>query len=324
MPASEWIWSAEPTHAALVDMATWDAAQRMGRRHGNVRDPEMPTTRTGRRYKLRSPLRCSICHRRMSGQSRARNGRTLTYYRCPHEPGLPRHYAAYPGHRTVAVREEAMMTALARFFTERVLSGADRAAMLTTQLPASAAGQAERRDKQAAAIHRKLARIDTAEAALIAELETPADPSDHAAQALRQRIRARFTELYGQRTTLDTELAALDQPPTKQASDPSLLDELPFLGDILTSAPADLTERLLDAFDVQAVYNRDKNQVTIHATLTDATPQTIKDLLADPRADHNTPPPSQPGTTPQDHVGHLTGHTGSPPRARMVSPGRTA
>ena len=212
MPASEWIWSAEPTHAALVDMATWDAAQKMGRRHGNVRDPETPTTRTGRRYKLRSRLRCAICHRRMSGQSRARNGRTLTYYRCPHEPGLPRHYAAYPGHRTVALREETMMTALARFFTERVF-GADRAAVLTTQLPASAAGHAERRDKQAAAIRRKLARIDTAEAALITELETPADPSDPAAQALRQRIRARFTELYGQRTTLDTELAALQEPP---------------------------------------------------------------------------------------------------------------
>ena len=45
MPASEWIWSAEPTHAPLVDMATWDAAQRIGRRHGNVRDPEMPTRR---------------------------------------------------------------------------------------------------------------------------------------------------------------------------------------------------------------------------------------------------------------------------------------
>ena len=180
----------------------------------------------------------------MSGQSRARNGHRYTYYRCPHEPGLPRHYAAYPGHRTVSVREDAMMTALAAFFTERVF-GPGRAAMLTTQLPASAAGQAERRDKQAAAIRRKLARIDTAENALITELETPADPSDPAAQALRQRIRARFTELYGQRTTLDTELAALEEPPTEQASDPSLLDELPFLGDILTSAPADLTERLL-------------------------------------------------------------------------------
>ena len=64
MPASEWIWSAEPTHPALVNMAAWDAAQRIGRRHGNVRDPEMPARRTGRRYKLRSRLYCSICHRR--------------------------------------------------------------------------------------------------------------------------------------------------------------------------------------------------------------------------------------------------------------------
>ena len=105
--------------------------------------------------------------------------------------------------------------------------------------------------------------------------------------------------------------------PTQQASDPSLLDELPFLGDILTSAPVGLTERLLDAFDVQAVYNRDKNQVTIHATLTDTTPQAIKDLLTDPRADHNRQPASAPA--PQDHVGHLTGHTGSSPRASTAN-----
>ncbi len=42
-PPQEWIWTPEPTHPALVDKATWDAAQQMGRRHGNVRDPEMPT-----------------------------------------------------------------------------------------------------------------------------------------------------------------------------------------------------------------------------------------------------------------------------------------
>ena len=88
---------------------------------------------------------------------------------------------------------------------------------------------------------------------------------------------------------------------------------MPYLGDLLTQAPAALTERLLDAFDVQAVYNRDKNQVTIHATLTDATPQAIKDLLTDPRADHNTPLPSQPGPESQDHVSHLTRYTGSSP-----------
>ncbi len=104
----------------------------------------------------------SICHRRLSGTTI----RTHTYCRCPHDPGLPRHYAAHPDRRTVNVREDVMTAALPRFFTERVF-GPDGAAMLTTQLPASAAGQAERRDKQAAAIGRKLARIDNAEAALI-------------------------------------------------------------------------------------------------------------------------------------------------------------
>ena len=84
-------------------------------------------------------------------------------------------------------------------------------------------------------------------------------------------------------------------------------------------APASLTERPLAAFDVQAVYNRDKNQVTIHATITDATPQAIHHLLADPRTDHNTPPPSDPGPALQDPVSHLTRH--SPPGLTQCGPG---
>jgi len=39
-PPQEWIWTPEPTHPALVDKATWDTAQRMGRRHGNVPTPK--------------------------------------------------------------------------------------------------------------------------------------------------------------------------------------------------------------------------------------------------------------------------------------------
>jgi len=57
-----------------------------------------------------------------------------------------------------------------------------------------------------------------------------------ARQALRQRIRARFTELYGQRTSLETELVGLEAVPGEPADDPALLDELPHLGDILTDA----------------------------------------------------------------------------------------
>jgi site-specific DNA recombinase len=132
-PASEWIWTPEPTHKALVSKETWDAAQRMGMRHGNVRDPEMTARRTGHRYKFRSRLFCSICHRRMSGAPRKSGTRHLIYYRCPHDPGIPRHVAAYPDHRNVWVREEPVIAAVARFFAERVF-GPDRAAMLTAQL----------------------------------------------------------------------------------------------------------------------------------------------------------------------------------------------
>ena len=308
-PPQEWIWTPEPTHPALVDKATWDKAQQMGRRHGNIRDPEMPTTRTGHRHKLRSRLYCSICHRRLSGTTIRNN----TYYRCPHEPGNPRHYAAHPGHRTVAVREDLMMAALTRFFTQRVF-GPARAAMLAATLPASTAAAGQRRQKRAEGLRKKLAKIDVSERALVTELETPIDPADPAAQALRNRVRARFTELYTERTGIETELATLETAPAEQ-DDPALLDELPALGDILTDAPAALTERLLAAFDIQAVYNRDKHQVTIHATLTEATPQAVLDLLSDPRADHNRQPAPPPASAPapQDHVAHLTGHTGSSP-----------
>ena len=93
---------------------------------------------------------------------------------------------------------------------------------------------------------------------------------------------------------------------------PTLLDELPTLGDILTDAPAPLVERLLALFDVCAVYNRDKHQLTIRATITDGTIQAVNDLLTDPRADHNQQA-SDPAPTGSDQVSHSTRPTGSSP-----------
>ena len=119
--------------------------------------------------------------------------------------GLPRHYAAYHGHRTVTVRETVMMDALTRFFTERVF-GPDRAAMLAAQMPATAAAEQRRR-----------------------------------------------------------------------------------------------------------TYNRDKHQVTIHATITGATPKPSATCEPNP-ARTTTPHQHQtPARAPQDPVSHLTSDTGSPP-----------
>jgi uncharacterized protein (DUF3084 family) len=160
--------------------------------------------------------------------------------------------------------------------------GPDRAAMLKAQLPADAAQEATRRAAQARRLDQQLAKNETAQQALISELETPADPGDPAATALRERIRARYRELHTEQKTLEAQRDQLDTP--AQVHDPALLDALPILGDILTSAPAGLAEQLFEAFHLQAVYSKKHRQITIRVTITDTTPDAVARLLADPRA----------------------------------------
>jgi len=147
---------------------------------------------------------------------------------------------------------------------------------------------------QEAHLRTELARIETAERGLISELEQPADPADPAAQAYRARIRARFTDLYAERTRTEATLAELAAA-APQDNDPSLLDQLPIAAHVLADAPARIKEALLAAFDIQALYRSDKNQVTIWATLTENTPRTIAALLDDPphrqRHRHRRPRP---------------------------------
>jgi uncharacterized protein (DUF3084 family) len=179
------------------------------------------------------------------------------------------------------ISEKALMAATATFFTQYVF-GPDRATMLKTQLPADAKQEAARRAAHARRLDQQLAKIATAQQALITELETPADPSDPAATALRERIRARYRELHGEQKTLEAQRDQLDTA-TTEVSDPALLDALPILGDILTSAPAGLAEQLFEAFHLQAVYSKEHRQVTIRVTITDATPQAVARLRADNR-----------------------------------------
>ena len=136
-------------------------------------------------------------------------GRAYIYYRCPHDPANPRHAAAYPDHGTVALSETAIMAAIATFFDQYVF-GHDRAALLAEQLPATTAEHAQARAPARRPPAAELARIDTAERALISELEQPADPADPATQAYRARIRARFTDLYAERTRTE---ASPGRPP---------------------------------------------------------------------------------------------------------------
>jgi hypothetical protein len=81
---------------------------------------------------------------------------------------------------------------------------------------------------------------------------------------------------------------------TAQADDPTLLDELPITGDLVTAAPDRVKELIYAAFDIHAIYRKDQHQVTIRAVLTPSTPATIAALINDPRTNDDT----HPGTPP--------------------------
>jgi hypothetical protein len=184
--------------------------------------------------------------------------------------------------------------------------------MLAAVLPADAAGQAARQADQAEHHRKQLARIDAAERALISELETQADPADPAAQAYRTRIRARYAELYDERTRTETALAAAQTAAT-HADDPALLDELPLAGDIVTAAPDRIKEAIYAAFDIHALYRHDQHQVTMWATITPSTPATIAALITDPRTDSDTQPDTEAPATSTDPWAQLV----PPPRGGL-------
>jgi hypothetical protein len=212
---------------------------------------------------------------------------------CPVQDQQPKARRPVPDHPRVTVRDETVSKAVAAFIAERLL-GPDRKTMLTAALPADAAEQTARHADTAGHLRKQLAQIDTAERALISELETAADPADPAAQAYRARIRARYAELYDERTRTETALAAAETAAT-QAEDPMLLDELPQAGDIVSAAPDRIKEAIYAAFDIHALYRHDQHQVTIWATITPATPATIA-LITDPRTDSDTQPDTPPAS----------------------------
>jgi site-specific DNA recombinase len=313
VPQEQWLWTPEPVHPAIVTRATWDAAQGIGAEHGTSRDGHTPSPhpRAQRTYLLRGRIRCRPCRRRMYGITRP-STRYYTgepdvdhvYYLCPHDPRNPRHQAQAPGHpATVSVREDVLLDLVDQFFAT-YLFGPDRATHLARQLPAGAAEEAARRDKQATRFRTRLKQIDTTEDAHVREVQALAglDPNSPAVTALRTRHLQRFTELEAERDDINSKLASLAKQAIQTGGgDPALLDRLPMLGDLLGQAPDRIKQKLFDALDIQALYSKTHNQVTLWATITPSTPAALASIIArsetpDPATqDHPSDLASQPG-----------------------------
>ena len=87
-----------------------------------------------------------------------------------------------------------------------------------------------------------------------------------------------FADLHAEREKLDAQLAALAAA-TPRAADPTLLDQLPLAEDVLPGLPSALKARLLDAFDIQILWNKPGRQATVHAEITDVTLRALPAIL---------------------------------------------
>ncbi len=312
-PIDQWHWSPAPSHPAIVDRPTWDAAQAAGAEHATSRDGTSPYPSARRSYALRSRVRCKICQRRMCGITKthpARPGSINTYYVCQYDPANPRHAAAAPDHpRTVSTREDLLLTVLRDCLSAYALAPG-RKARLAELLPAGAAAQQARTDTQAAALALRLKQIDTALDSYVIDLgRLPADPADSAARAMRDRIHTQFAHQHHQRETIEAQLKALTAA-TGRTNDTDLLDELPELPGRLDELPEPIQAQLFAAFDIQVLWNPDINQATFHATITDTTPGLITDLLT--RAGNDPATTTAAGTT--------TSTTATPAPATSTNP----
>jgi site-specific DNA recombinase len=314
---ADWLWTPHPVHPGIIDRDTWQDAQRIGGEHGTSRDRDPSAPPPNAPYYLyRSRVRCKTCQRRMTGTANG-PGRAYVYYRCPHQPGNPRHRAAAPDHpRSVQAPEHRLEAMAAKFFYDRIF-GPGRAEFLAAQLPATDAEAAARRDADTAAFKATIRKLDAQQNAQIRALEDI--PDGPAAAAMRARISDRFTELHTQRQDAEAKLAAL-QAAVPIAMDPALLDEIPYAGDILLDLSLPLKARLLAAFDITVVWNKPGNQVTVRAVITDATLQALPDIL-DPGQDgyHDTAatPADSPLTRTPLSVS-IAQSAGLPPRLRAL------
>jgi site-specific DNA recombinase len=104
-PREQWIWSAEPTHPALVSRETFDQVQA----HVAARAPTSPRTAatSPRPYALRGRLWCGLCRRRLQGQW----VRGEAYYRCRY-PTEYAHSAGFDHPVNVYLREADLVAKL--------------------------------------------------------------------------------------------------------------------------------------------------------------------------------------------------------------------
>jgi recombinase len=255
-PVTEWVWSPEPVHEALVDLETFVQAQeiavireRSRTAAGLSRDP-----RARRVYRLRSYLFCGLCGRRMFGNSKRQD----TWYAC-----APKKAWRPDGHPVILrVREDHLLDGLARFLSDSVF-GAYRHTLLDTSQQALTQAAQHEQARNVKALHRAIADTDARSRRLIRNLEL----ADDVDQDLIRDIKERRAELRAHRTDLERQLAAAEEE-THHTRNPVLLDHLPIAAVDLDGMPDETSRRLFEALRLEIRYDPEHRIARCSITLT--------------------------------------------------------
>jgi len=269
-PPSEWVWSPRPTHEPLVTKSLFDAATPVARlRQGSRSGSGLNTAhrQAQRSYLLRSYLVCDLCSRRMFGKTRRRGDHDNIYYACITNPEHHRQQPWYSEHpKSLTVREDHVLPAVAKFFGERVL-GPQRALFLNdarSRQPKNTEVASQR-----ASLRKQLDQLSRAQKNLMDQLEGYEPTGDAAIDTeWRTSLQRRFAEIAAERRSKSQRLTELDkQSGETGGSNAALLGLLPQLSIDLALIAEEDQRQLYDAFHLEVRYHRTKHQVTVRVTI---------------------------------------------------------
>ncbi len=264
-PPEMWVWSTEPAHEPLIPKWMFDAfnatsSERMGSRDGSEPNTHPATKRT---YLFRGRVVCD-CGRRMMGHPHKQG---YTYYRCwptNNNRGRPDKHAEHP--RTVYIREEMIITAVERAYSEFLFHPGRRTMLIQDIDHAERQAQRERTEQQAR-LQRQVADLARRQDNLLRQAEG-ANPDDPFTQGLRQR----YNELQTERRLVLDQLSGLDTRDADQTRRPNetdldVLDALPHLALNLHEAPEALQRRLYELTQLKIEIHYRTHEATLTITL---------------------------------------------------------
>lgn len=270
-PTSEWVWSKEPTHPAIISLDTFKAALDVAPKRARSRSDANPGAPNPHRqteniYRLRSYIVCELCGKRMFGKTR----KTRTYYYC--QPRGPRQPEGHPP--TIWLPEHDLLTATTNFFNTHVF-GPNRQELLAASVTTADLDQARAHQEKIDAVRRTINDLELRQERLLRTLEERDDPTG----AIFDRLQQRLTSLAGDHRTKLTELSQLQN--AAQAHPVNAVDLIHYLPETtldLADMPHHLLRQLCDAFALRITYNKHTHQADFNVDIAAHTIPRIQQL----------------------------------------------